>query len=109
MGSGQPITDPFLGMMRRVFFSSGQEPTVREGLFLATWALMHTIDLNPGGINGPPQIAVLEQKSGIARLLDDAELEEHKNSYEAAEKHLACYRDTLMGTAGAGPDAPKRI
>jgi hypothetical protein len=35
MGSGQHITDPFLGLMRRVFYPTGQ-PTVKEGLFLAT-------------------------------------------------------------------------
>lgn len=113
MGSGQSITDPFLGFLRRVFFPSakgepGEQPSLREGLFLATWALMHTIELNPGGINGPPQIAVLEKDSGAARLLDDGELEEHKNSYEAAERHLSGYRDILMGKTGGGPDAPTR-
>jgi 20S proteasome alpha/beta subunit len=113
MGSGQSITDPFLGFLRRVFFpptkgEQGGQPSLKEGLFLATWALMHTIELNPGGINGPPQIAILEKESATARLLEDDELEEHKNSYEAAELHLSSFRDILMGETGAGPDAPTR-
>jgi hypothetical protein len=98
MGSGQPITDPFLGMMRRVFFGGGQQPSVIEGLFLTTWALQHTIELNPGGINGPPQVATLTLNAKgepEARILGDDELEEHKNSVEAAEKHLSQYRDIL--------------
>lgn len=104
MGSGQPITDPFLGMMRRVFFPGGHQPTVREGLFLTTWALMHAIELNPGGINGPPQIATLTLNTKgepEARILSDDELEEHKNSVEAAEKYLSQYRDILNAPANA--------
>jgi 20S proteasome alpha/beta subunit len=100
MGSGQPITDPFLGLMRRVFFPSGQ-PTVKEGLFIATWALKHAIELNPGGINGPPQIATLQQNGKgepQARILTEDELEEHNNSVEAAERHLASYKNILTGS-----------
>lgn len=92
MGSGQSITDPFLGLMRRVFFQSDQ-PNLTEGLFLATWALQNAISLNPAGINGPPQVATLSFNKGepTAQILSDDELEEHKNSVEAAEKHLADY------------------
>jgi hypothetical protein len=112
MGSGQPITDPFLGMMRRVFFSGGQQPSVKEGLFLMTWALQHTIELNPGGINGPPQIATLmpnEKGEPEARILTDDELEEHKNSVDAAEKHLSKYREILNAPVNAAaPQIPVR-
>jgi len=108
MGSGQPITDPFLGMMRRIFFSDGRPPTLKEGLFITTWALMHTIELNPGGINGPPQIAKLAfnaKGDPEARLISDDELEEHKNSVQAAEKHLCQYREIL--NAPPAPADPK--
>ncbi len=90
MGSGQSITDPFLGLMRRVFFQSGQ-PNLTEGLFLATWALQNAISLNPAGINGPPQVATLSFNKGeaTAQIISDDELAEHKNSVEGAEKHLA--------------------
>ena len=111
MGSGQPITDPFLGLMRRVFYPSGQ-PTIKEGLFLTTWALMHTIELNPGGINGPPQVATLTLNSKgepEARILSDDELEEHKNNVESAEKHLSQYRQILNSPPTAGePTLPTK-
>lgn len=111
MGSGQPITDPFLGLMRRVFYPTGQ-PTVKEGLFLAAWALMHTIELNPGGINGPPQIATLTlngKGDPEAHILSDDELEEHKNNVESAEKHLAQYRHILNSPPAAGdPSLPAK-
>jgi len=103
MGSGQPITDPFLGLMRRVFFPKSQ-PTVKEGLFITTWALRHAIDLNPGGINGPPQIATLTlngKGDPEARILPEGELQEHNSSVEAAEKHLSQYRDILNNPAKA--------
>jgi hypothetical protein len=62
MGSGQPITDPFLGFLRRVFWppQKQESPGISEGIFFATWALIHAIDVNPGGINGPLQLAVLK-------------------------------------------------
>lgn len=110
MGSGQPITDPFLGMMRRVFFPNDQ-PTVKEGLFITTWALMHTIELNPGGINGPPQIATLATNAkgeAEAHLLSDDELEEHKNNAQGAEGHLSRYREKLSASGADAAQLPTR-
>ena len=72
-----------------------------------TWALDHAIELNPGGINGPSQIAILTRDDGnllSARLLDDYEVAEHLNSVRGAESHLALYRDVLAGKIQA--DAP---
>ena len=54
MGSGQPMCDPFLGLMRKVFWKNSP-PRLNEGVFAVTWALQHAIDLNPGGIKGPLQ------------------------------------------------------
>jgi hypothetical protein len=107
MGSGQPITDPFLALLKRVFWKSGQ-PTVNEAVFAITWALQHVIELNPGGVNGPPQIAVLKMEGDRdpqlkARLLDDAAIQEHINNVQGAEDHLAKYRETLMGKGNVSP------
>ena len=100
MGSGQSITDPFLGMIRRVFFRNSR-PKLNEGIFAVTWSLQQAIELNAGGINGPIQIGVLTQKSGsgvaVARLLDEAELQEHQNNVNGIEEHLADYRSKLSG------------
>jgi 20S proteasome alpha/beta subunit len=62
MGSGQPIADPFLGLMRRVFFKTSR-PKLHEGIWIVTWTLEHAIELNTGGINGPIQIAILTRKA----------------------------------------------
>src|SRR3990172_7901823 len=82
MGSGQPIADPFLGLLRRVFWKDSP-PRLSEGIFAVTWTLQQAIELNPGGIKGPSQIALLsadETGDLRARLLDNAELDEHLDS-----------------------------
>jgi hypothetical protein len=112
MGSGQPITDPFLGMLRRVFYPNGGQPTVKEGLFLATWALEHAIELNPGGINGPPQLARLTlngKGEPDAHLCSEDELAEHKDSAKAAEKHLAGFKAILNGEKATEIEIPNPL
>jgi hypothetical protein len=73
---------------------------------------MHTIELNPGGINGPPQVATLTLNSKgepEARILSDDELEEHKNNVESAEKYLSQYRQILNSPPTAGePTLPTK-
>jgi 20S proteasome alpha/beta subunit len=116
MGSGQPITDPFLGFLRRVFWKD-KRPRVKEAIFAVTWALEHTIDLNPGGINGPSQIGVLENK--VARLLTPDEITAHVANTVGAQDYLAGYPNQLLNAAAktlppapatvpsSGPAAPK--
>ncbi len=107
MGSGQLVTDPFLGFMRRVFWPNSQ-PTVTEAVFLTYWALRHAIDLNAGGVNGPMQIATLTRDNGIwkSRLLLDGELNEHEENCDAAEAHLAGFRQTLNTPELVPPSPP---
>lgn len=91
MGSGQPIVDPFLGLMRSVFWIGGM-PTVNEATFVVTWALDHAIEVNAGGINGPIRIAVLEKTEGgqefAARILEDSELESHKDHIRSLKSKM---------------------
>jgi Proteasome subunit len=114
MGSGQPITDPFLGLLKRVFWSQTQ-PLVNEGIFAVAWTLQHVIELNPGGINGPPQIAVLEllatgkDRNFRARLLDDAAMSEHLDNVAGAEKYLGKYKEILKGEGEPIPGPPADI
>ena len=95
MGSGQPIVDPFLGLLCRTLLR-GEQPRLREGIFAAQWAMEHAISLNTGGINGPAQIGVLARDNAsdkfVARLLLDEELAEHVDGVQAAENYLAAYR-----------------
>jgi len=98
MGSGQMITDPFLGFFRQVFWGDAL-PTLNEGIFYVTWALKNAIDLNTGGINAPLQIAVLEKRKGLSntRILDDNELVEHEENVNGAIKYLSEYKKILRG------------
>jgi hypothetical protein len=97
LGSSQSITDPFLGFMRDVFWTGGP-PTVQDAVFVVTWALQHAIAVNPGGVNAPVRIAALEKKGNDyeARVLDDAELDEHRQSIEEAMGRLRDFRTSLQ-------------
>ncbi|MEN6518613.1 MAG: hypothetical protein ABFC38_10530 [Methanospirillum sp.] len=100
IGGGQPITDPFLGFMRRVFWDDGL-PSVVDAVFISAWTLNHAIELNTGGINGPLQIATIKKNTRTgpfsATLLTEDELREHMNSVDAAEKYLRQYKEILKG------------
>lgn len=103
MGSGQPIADPFLGLLSRVFFKRKQ-PTLSEGIFATYWTLKHAIDLNPGGIQGPAKLGVLSCTTPgqpmNPRMLSDDELQEHESNINAAEDYFAKYRNVLSGETG---------
>lgn len=106
IGSGQPIVDPFLGLMRRVFWGD-RPPKLNEGIFCVMWSLQHAIEINTGGINGPPQVAVLSPVKGKyqARMLDDDEYAEHAENVNGAIEYLASYKEILKGKKGkAIPD-----
>jgi len=109
MGSGQPIADPFLGLMRRVFCPKSP-PQLATGIFITAWTLEHTIDVNPGGIKGPFHLAILKRDVAakgkfVAKELDEAELDEHYNNVEAAYKHLGEYAYIISGKDA--PELPK--
>ena len=57
------------------------------------WVLMHAVAVNPGGVNEPIAIAVLERRDerwGARRLPKD-ELQEHRENVAAAKEHLRLY------------------
>jgi ATP-dependent protease HslVU (ClpYQ) peptidase subunit len=94
IGSGQPIADPFLAFIRRIFWEK-RIPTIADGIFAVWWTLHHAIKTSPGGVAEPKQIAVLEwkdtgkgKKVPQARELSEAELKEHVEAVMRAEEHL---------------------
>lgn len=99
-GSGQLIADPFLGFLRRIFWSKSP-PLLADALFGISWALEQAFDLNAGGIKGPAQLGSLSLKNGVwtAELLDDNQLAEHHNAAQEAEAHLAKFLAQLRGAA----------
>ena len=107
MGSSQPITDPFLAFIRNVYWGGGP-PSVYDAVFAITWTLDHAIEVNPGGVNGPVRIAVLERVRGRfhARLLAQEELEEHRQNIDAAKDVLRQQRAQQANPAGAAEIPP---
>jgi 20S proteasome alpha/beta subunit len=93
MGSGQPITDPFLAFIREIFWKDGL-PSVNQATFAVTWILDHAIRINAGGVNGPIRIAVLETKGEHleARSLSDTDLDEAKQNVDDIKKYLGEYQ-----------------
>jgi hypothetical protein len=100
MGCGQNIADPFLGLLRNVFWEN-DIPLLNEGVFYVTWVLQHTIMLNPGGINGPIQIATLyfdeNESKTKTKLLDTRDILEHENNVSDIIGHLRKYKEILQG------------
>lgn len=111
MGSGQSLADPFLAQCREAFWEDGPPAKTEEGVFAATWALVHTIKFNPGGVGGPITVAVLspdENGSLRARFLENDELEEHQNNVAGALDELRSYGNALKGEPDVDiPEIPR--
>jgi hypothetical protein len=98
LGSGKQMADPFLRFLLDIF--SPTQPTVREAVFLGTWALQHTINTNPGGVAGPIRMVVVEQVAGafLARELPPDEIGEQQQAIADAEAKLRDWRSVIAGT-----------
>src|SRR5689334_2314639 len=82
MGSGQPLADPYLRLMRSIFWEKGP-PSLTSARFVAMWVLRHSIVGAPGFIGNPIRMAVLERGAGgqfEARMLSKTDLEEHEGA-----------------------------
>lgn len=95
MGSGQIICDPFLGFIRKIFWRD-EKPDLNDGIFAAIWTLQHAIELNPGGVNGPIQVAIMEyvpEPKIVARFLSEEEIEEHQNNIKSLEENIYNFKN----------------
>ena len=86
-GSGQQIADPFLALIRRLFWPD-RLPTLAEGKFAIFWTLHHAIETHPGGVAAPMQIVVVQKETAqwkARQLLSERlkEIEEHVLKMEA--------------------------
>jgi 20S proteasome alpha/beta subunit len=110
LGSGKLSADPFLRFLVDVFCPT-ERPTVPQAIFLATWAVQHVIDTNPGGVAGPVRMATLERDAAgtlAARSLPTDEIDEHLQAIESAATALRKWRDEIQSGSAAGdaPDPP---
>ena len=105
MGSTQGITDPFLAFISDILWSNNQ-PTVHQAVLAVTWTLDHAIKVNPGGVNGPARIAVLEYTGTQykARLVTEGDLEEHRNVITGVRNSMS--QQILVATTD-GRDVPQ--
>jgi 20S proteasome alpha/beta subunit len=90
LGSGQPIADPFLALLKRLLWI-GTKPSMAEGRLAAVWAIDHVRLTNPGGVGGPIQLAVLapsEGKQPTVTTLTEHDIQEHLEQVRAAEGAL---------------------
>jgi hypothetical protein len=95
--------------MREIYWQEGP-PDTQDGIFTVTWALEHAVAVNPGGVNKPIYLAVLETKKGQAqaRLLKDDELDEHRQNVKAAKEQLRELRTQHQGILETEiPDVPR--
>jgi Proteasome subunit len=110
MGSAQSITDPFLAFIRDAFWSNGR-PNLYDGIFATVWALAHAIQVNPGGVNGPIRIGILERTHKgqfEARLLAEEELGEHYQNIDEVKSSLQDFQKQHQAPESDEiPDIPK--
>ena len=108
MGITQTITDSFLALMRGLFWQSGP-PTLNDGIFAATWALDHAVEVNPGGVNKPIRVAVLSTNGGQvkAEMLSDMVIDEHRQNINGAKDALREYCRNLHRIDETTPVVPR--
>ena len=106
MGSGQVIADPFLGFIRNLFWTS-DKPKLKDAKVAVAWTLKHVISLNPGGVGGPQQLAVLE-KIGAQWEASEIEPGEIADQVIDLEEHIGKYRQAMLDkTAKPTEKVPK--
>ena len=110
VGSGQPLADPFLAFLRHIFWPD-KLPKVAEGIFVVVWTLAHAIEVNPGGVSDPIQLAVLDRRGGgelVVRELSQDEIGEHREMILEAEERLRHFKDEPSSASPAIPEVPAK-
>jgi hypothetical protein len=115
LGTGKLSADPFLRFLTDTF-CGGNQPKVRDDIFLATWTVQHVIDTNPGGVAGPIRITIFTREGNgfLASELPDTEIDEHRQAIDSAADALRNWRSELQAPAAdakvpelpAGPAEP---
>jgi len=108
LGSGQPVAEPFLSFLSRVFWDQKQ-PTVSQGIFAIVWTLDYAIRCGTYGLGNPKQLVTfLKQSSGKYETheIEDSELMEHMQAIDSIEKYLAKYPPRPAEAAEPAPTPP---
>jgi hypothetical protein len=109
MGYGQSLADPYLALMRSIFWEKGP-PTVRGGKFAAAWVMKHALNAAPGFVRPPVDIAVLRKEgpSFRASLLADDDVQEHFSMVTEADRYFGAFEARFHGDVGKTEEVPTR-
>ena len=103
LGSGALAAYPFLRFLIDTF-SHSKQPSVKDAILLAYWAVQHTIDTSAGGVIKPICVFVAGGDgvgSHVVRELNDDDKQEHAQAVESATNALRKWRDeTFIQTPG---------
>lgn len=105
IGSGQPVADPFLAFIRRIFWPD-QAPSLNDGILAALWTVTHTIHAQPGGVASPIRIVTLTRDKNNkwkAEELSEGDLGEHQQMIELTEDEMRKVKDTFSDTEPTSP------
>jgi 20S proteasome alpha/beta subunit len=96
MGSGQNLSDPFLGFVRKIIWNDKQ-PNLKDGIFGAILSLNHAIEMNPGGIGGPVQIGTLSKNGNNyeSKIFDEYDMAEHIQNVENFTDYMKKYKNSF--------------
>lgn len=109
MGAGQPVADPLLGLVRKVFWGDSP-PDLRAGIFAAAMVLTLGCEMAPYGVSAPIQMAVLtknRKKNFFAKKMKLEELQEHIEIVDGAIRHFGEYIDILRSQNEGGENLPR--
>jgi 20S proteasome alpha/beta subunit len=100
LGSGQPLADPFLALLKRILWRD-RRPKLPEGRFVAAWTIRHVSQTVFGLVGGPIQMASVSCVGGVPHI-DMADPAEHDVPILEAE---AALRQHIVGPIPEGPAA----
>jgi hypothetical protein len=102
-GAGQLLCLPFLLFLRRAMWG-GRQPTVEEALLATAWAIDHTLELTPDGLDWPLTIVVMQREKGKGwhtRPIPDDEIERLTEQARAIEQALPELVRSVIENPGA--------
>lgn len=97
LGSGQPLADPFLAFIRRIFWPTGL-PSLLDGQVATVWTLEQVIKAHPGGVGGSVQVVVLKKNDKGAwscDALSEEEINNHRQNISDIERRMREAAPTL--------------
>lgn len=88
MGSARFIASPFLGYLKRSIWN--EQPDLEDAKLIATWAIHHSIQTAPSGVDKPINVAVIQ--NGHANYLTKTEIDSLQKEADEIENFTRQYK-----------------